>query len=227
MIAAMWFGMSRSLGAVPQPWAWGVNLLLLLQFPLGHSILLSGPGRRVLGRLAPFGTGGTLATTTYAAIASVQLILLFGFWTPSGTVWWAAEGWTRVGIAVSYAACWAFLVKASWDAGAEVQSGLLGWLSLARGVRPHYPPMPRTGTFRVIRHPIYLAFALTTWSVPVWTPDQLLLASVLTGYCALGPLAKERRFDRLFGAEWREYRARTPFWLPRISRGSRARSERA
>ncbi|MEM1315751.1 MAG: isoprenylcysteine carboxylmethyltransferase family protein, partial [Pseudomonadota bacterium] len=102
--------------------------------------------------------------------------------------------------------------------GAEVQSGLLGWLSLLRGVRPQFPPMPERGTFRLIRHPIYLAFALVTWTVPVRTPDALLAALVLTAYCALGPLLKERRFDAMFGDRWRAYRARTPFWIPRLRR---------
>jgi protein-S-isoprenylcysteine O-methyltransferase Ste14 len=215
MILAMGFGMSRSLGAVPQPWAWGANLLLLLQFPLAHSLLLSRPGRAVLGRLAPAGTGRTLATTTYAIVASLQLLALFALWTPSGVVWWRAEGPALALMLALYAASWAFLVKASWDAGAEVQSGALGWISLLRGARPRFPLMPVGGAFRLIRQPIYLAFALTTWTVPVWTPDQLLLASVLTAYCALGPMLKERRFDAMFGARWRAYKARTGYWWPK------------
>lgn len=74
--------------------------------------------------------------------------------------------------------------------------------------------MPETGLFRLIRQPIYLAFALTTWTVPVWTPDQLLLALNLTLYCALAPLAKERRFKRLYGEKWDAYRKNTPYWIP-------------
>ncbi|MEL6767433.1 MAG: isoprenylcysteine carboxylmethyltransferase family protein [Pseudomonadota bacterium] len=215
MIVNMWFGMQLGSGAVPQPWAWGVNLLLLLQFPLGHSLLL-GPGKRLLARLAPAGRGGTLATTTFALLASMQLILLFGLWTPSGIVWWEAEGALRWLIGTAYAGAFLMLAKASWDAGAEVQSGLLGWFSLWRGVKPVFPPMPVTGLFRHIRHPIYLAFALTTWAVPTWTPDQLLLAGVLSGYCAIGPYFKERRLARLHGERWARYRAQTPFWVPRL-----------
>lgn len=217
MAVAMWFGMSRSLGAVPQPWAWLANLALIAQFPLGHTLLMTRPGQRLLARLAPAGAGSTLATTTYAIVASAQVLALFALWTPSGTVWWRAEGgfWWLANAA--YGLSWVILVKATWDAGAEVQSGLLGWVSLLRGVRPQFPPMPTGGLFRLVRQPIYLAFALTTWTVPVWTPDQLLLALGLTAYCALGPIAKERRFARLFGEGWRAYRARTPYFLPVLS----------
>jgi len=215
MILGMAFGMSESFGRVPQPWAWAVNLLLLLQFPMAHSLLLTRRGRGWLGRAAPLGAGRTLATTTYAIVASLQLLALFLLWTPSGTVWWRAEGWALAGMLTLYAASWGVLVKASWDAGAEVQSGALGWISLLRGAKPVFPPMPVRGLFSWIRQPIYLGFALTTWTVPVWTPDQLMLASVLTGYCALGPLLKERRFEDMFGARWHAYRERTGYWWPK------------
>lgn len=218
MAAGMWTGMTLGLGTVPAPWSWAANLALIAQFPLVHSLLLTDRGRRALGRLGPAGTGPTLATTTYALIASVQLLALFLLWTPSGIVWWRAEGWEVTGVALAALGAWGLLVKASWDAGAEVQSGLLGWLSLARGARPRFPPMPVAGSFRTIRQPIYLGFALSTWAVPVWTPDQLLLAATLSAYCLLGPRAKERRFARMFGADWAAYRARTPYMIPRRRR---------
>jgi len=149
-------------------------------------------------------------------IASLQLLALFALWTPSGIVWWRAEGWALWGMTALYLAAWALLTKASFDAGPTVQSGLLGWWSLWRGVRPVFPPMPVAGLFRLVRQPIYVSFALTLWLVPVWTPDQLLLASAWTAYCLLGPLHKERRFARLFGPAWAAYRARTPYWAPRL-----------
>ena len=64
------------------------------------------------------------------------------------------------------------------------------------------------------RQPIYVAFAMTLWTVPVWTPDQLELAVVLTLYCVTGPLLKERRFSRRFGEQFRAYQSRVPYWLP-------------
>ena len=216
MIFAMWYGMSHSLGRVPQPFAWLANLALLLQFAATHSLLLTRSGQRVLAALAPPGTGRTLATTTYAIIASIQLLALFALWTPSGIIWWEASGISLWLVTLPYAVNWLLLIKASWDAGAEVQSGLLGWVSLFRGVRPEFPPMPTTGLFRIVRQPIYVSFALTTWFVPTWTPDQLLSATVLTAYGLIGPLAKERRFARRFGDHWNAYRATHQYWIPKI-----------
>lgn len=218
MIAAMFFGMSESLGRVPPPWAWVANIALIVQFPLAHSLLLTGRGGRALARLVPGPHGATLATTTYALIASLQLLGLFAFWTPSGIIWWRAEGILFWWICAAYGAAWLLLIKASFDAGAEVQSGALGWMSLMARIRPRFPDMPTRGLFGVIRQPIYVAFALTLWTVPVWTPDQLVLATGFTAYCLLAPRLKERRFAARYGDEFARYRAAVPYVWPRLSR---------
>ncbi|WP_425085832.1 methyltransferase family protein [Ruegeria profundi] len=215
MVVAMFFGMSKSLGAVPWPTAAFVNVILVLQFPVTHSFLLSDAGKKWLSSLVPSPHGATLSTSTYAIIASLQLLVLFAFWTPTGVIWWQAEGWAFYLISALYAASWGLLVKASWDAGAEVQSGALGWMSLMRNAKPVFPDMPTTGLFRVIRQPIYVSFALTLWTVPVWTPDQLILAVVLTSYCLAAPKLKERRFEKLFGQRFRDYRDNVPYAIPR------------
>ncbi len=218
MIVAMFFGLSESFGTVPWPMAALANAALIVQFPLVHSLLLTGPGGRVLVRLIPGSHGQTLATTTYAIIASVQLLALFTLWTPSGIVWWRAEGTVFWGVTAAYAASWLILLKASFDAGAEVQSGALGWMSLLARIRPVFPDMPTQGLFRLIRQPIYVAFALTLWTVPVWTPDQLVLAVSFTAYCLLAPRLKERRFAARYGARFVHYRATVPYVLPRLSK---------
>lgn len=216
MITAMFYGMSRSFGAVPWPYAIATNALLILQFPLAHSWLLTGPGGRALARLIPGPDGITLATTTYAIIASTQLLALFVLWTPSGVIWWEAKGAAFWIICIAYASAWLMLIKASFDAGAEVQLGALGWMSLAAKVKPVFPDMPTHGLFRVIRQPIYVAFALTLWTVPVWTPDQLILALSFTAYCLLAPRMKERRFALRYGDRFARYREKVPYAIPRL-----------
>jgi protein-S-isoprenylcysteine O-methyltransferase Ste14 len=217
MIVAMFFGLSASLGTVPWPWAALANAALIAQFPVAHSLLLTGRGGQLLARLVPGPHGATLATTTYAIIASAQLLALFALWTPSGVIWWRAEGVAFWAMTVAYAASWLILLKASFDAGAEVQSGALGWMSLLARIRPAFPDMPTQGLFRLIRQPIYVAFALTLWTPPIWTPDQLVLAVAFTAYCLLAPRLKERRFAARYGARFDHYRAAVPYVLPHLS----------
>ena len=135
-----------------------------------------------------------VGSTNYAIIASIQLLVLFTLWTPSGIVWWQAEGAVFWAVTGAYAASWLILLKASFDAGAQVQSGALGWMSLMARIRPVFPDMPTVGLFRLIRQPIYVAFTLTLWTVPIWTPDQLALAICFSTYCLRAPRRKERSF---------------------------------
>lgn len=214
MMAAMFFGMSRSLGTVPTPWNWIANVALLVQFPVIHSLLLTTRGRALLARLAPAGTGSTLSTTTYVAIAALQIFALFAFWSPTGTIWWQASGVALAGWIALYAASWVLLGKSMADAGLALQTGSLGWVALFRGRKPVYPPMPQTGLFRLTRQPIYVAFTLTLWTVPTWTPDQLVVAVTFTAYCVIAPRFKEARFRRIYGSAFERYVRAVPYWLP-------------
>ena len=216
MMVAMFFGMSRSLGVVPAPWNWLANAALLLQFPVGHSLLLTSRGRAALSRMAPAGAGSTLSTTTYVTLAACQVFVLFAFWSPTGTVWWQAGGPVLAIMSLLYALSWLLLGKSMLDAGLALQTGSLGWVALLRGRKPVYPPMPVTGLFRFTRQPIYVSFTLTLWTVPTWTPDQLAVAVTLTVYCLAAPLLKEKRFRRIYGQAFSSYSERVPYWLPRL-----------
>lgn len=214
MMVAMYFGMSRSLGTVATPWNWIANAALLVQFPVTHSLLLTARGRALLARMAPQGAGGTLSSTTYATIAGLQVFALFAFWSPTGIIWWQASGAALVLLVLAYAASWALLGKSMADAGLGLQTGSLGWIALLRGRKPAYPPMPVTGLFRFTRQPIYVAFTLTLWTVPTWTPDQLAVAVTFTTYCLIAPRFKEARFRRIYGSAFDDYARTVHYWFP-------------
>ena len=220
MMAAMFLGMSHGVGRVAWPWAILANVALIAQFPLMHSLLLTGAGGRWLARIIPGAHGAALSTTTYATVASVQLLALFALWTPTGVVWWRAEGAVFWALCVAYALSWLLVAKASFDAGSEVQSGALGWMSLMANIKPIFPDMPTQGLFAIIRQPIYVAFALTLWTVPLWTPDQLLLAICYTADCLLAPRLKEQRFSKRYGTRFESYKNAVPYILP-INVGSK------
>ncbi len=214
MIYEMYFGLSRSLGTLHAPGSWLANGFLLLQFPLAHSPLLTERGRTVLRAMAPANVGSDLATTSYVIVASAQILLLFSWWSPSGTIWWQAQGLALLLTTILYTAGWLLLLKSMVDAGITLQVGSLGWWAVFRNTKPVFPPMPTRGLFRVCRQPIYVSFAITLWTVPTWTPDQLVLAIALSVYCFAGPLLKEARFSRIFGDEFEAYRSRRPYWFP-------------
>lgn len=224
MAVGLYHGMQTGRGRVPVPWSWIANTALLIQFPLVHSLLLTRRGGGWVERLAPLRLGRPLATTTYAWIASAQLVALFALWTPSGQVWWSASGWTRVAMTALYAGSWLLLVRALWDAGLALQTGALGWGAAVRGVPPRFGPMPRRGLFAHVRQPVYVAFALTPWTTPTWTPDQLAVGLTFLAYCVLGPLLKEERSVARYGEAFRTYQREVPYWVPRLRRNPKGRT---
>jgi protein-S-isoprenylcysteine O-methyltransferase Ste14 len=219
MITVMGSGMTWGQGAVPTPYSWLVNVGLLAQFTFGHSVLLSKRGRTLLQRLAPCPISADMAPTTYLIVASIQLFLLFLAWTPSGVVWWQATGALLQGSLVLFVLSWILLMISVINAGISLQSGFNGWSAVFLGRRTSYPDMPTSGVFRFTRNPIYVSFALATWMVPVWTPDQLLVATSLTAYCLIGPLFKEARMSRLYGERFLAYTRNVPYWLPGLPPG--------
>ena len=200
MIVAMYFGMSRSLGALEAPWSWIANAFLLAQFPIAHSFLLTNRGRALLARLAPAGMGSTLSSTTYVTIASLQILALFALWSPSDTIWWQAVGPVLVLMSTPLRDGLAAARQSHGRCQPRSADGVLGLVGLARNRTPIYPRMPENGLFRLSRQPIYVTFTLTVWTVPTWTPDQLVVAMTFTLYCLFGPLFKEARFRRIYGS---------------------------
>ncbi len=214
MVVMMALGMTATFGRLEGLVAWMANALLLAQFPIGHSLLLSKHGRGLLKRLAPAPLAGDLAPSTYVIVASLQLLALFTLWSPSGIVWWQAQGTVLWVMLALYGLSWLLLAKSILDAGWGLQSGLIGWWAVLFGRKPVFPDMPTSGLFAIVRQPIYVSFALTTWLVPTWTPDQLVVAITFTAYCVIGPLFKEARFRKMFGARFDAYARAVPYWVP-------------
>ncbi|MCA8942829.1 MAG: isoprenylcysteine carboxylmethyltransferase family protein [Planctomycetes bacterium] len=207
-------GMQTGLGRVPAPWASLANLGLALQFPLLHSVLLTSPGRALLGRCVPGARGRTLVVTTFVIVTSAQLAAVFLLWTPTGTVWYVPAGLSGVLSYTLFLASWMFLVRAIHDAGAGLQSGAIGWWALFRGRRPHFGGLPTEGLFRTCRQPIYLGFLLVLLTAPTRSADQLLLVLVWGPYCILAPRLKERRFLAIYGDEFAQYQRAVPYFVP-------------
>jgi protein-S-isoprenylcysteine O-methyltransferase Ste14 len=214
MFTGLWSGLAIGRGPFEGTSASFANLALALQFPIGHSAFLTRRGRSFLSRLFGARFGRDLAPTAYACIASIQLLATFALWSPSHEVWWEPSGRFGIVMNVVNGAAWVILGKALLDGGLGLQTGWIGWTAVWRGRRVEYPPLQQRGLFAVCRQPIYLAFALTLWSAPNWTPDRLLLATVWSAYCLVGPLHKERRYLKSYGADFASYRKQVPYMFP-------------
>ncbi len=97
------------------------------------------------------------------------------------------------------------------------QTGALEFLGLD-AFWPALPARPaglvRDGLYRWVRHPLYTCGLLLVWLTPVMTWNLLALALGLTGYILVGIQFEERKLLREYGAEYAEYRRRTPMLIP-------------
>lgn len=217
MMFKLYIGM-RGGPALPFPAALVWDLVLILQFPIFHSLLLTDGGSRLLAKLIPGGIGSELRTTTFALIASLQLLLCFLAWAPLGPVWNELHGPFRLLGTGIYAFGWVLLMKSMSDAGLGVQMGYLGWWAVWRNQPVKYKKWAAKGTLRTTRHPMYLAYTLLLWSGPVWTLDHALLASIWTLYCIAAPLHKEARYRKRYGKPFQDYQESVPYFIPRLQR---------
>jgi protein-S-isoprenylcysteine O-methyltransferase Ste14 len=215
MAASLHEGLRFGVGPLRGAAAWSANVALALSFPALHSWLLTARGGAWLDRIsARFGR--ELRATTFALSASLHLVAVFALWSPAGATLWRAHGVLAAVSEIAFGASWILLAKAMHDASLAVQTGWLGWSSVARGRAPAYPAFRPRGLFRFTRQPIYLAFACALWAGPWMTTDRLVLACLWTVYCWVGPIHKESRFLAREPDRYGRYRDLVPYWLPRL-----------
>ena len=214
MLWVLYNGFTVSLGSVSYPLGIILNFFLLIQFPILHSYLLSNNGRKILRLFAPKNYAKTLETTIYATIASIQLLLLFLLWTPSKIVIYDLKYPLNVLNFLFFILGWILLAISSFQAGYKVQTGSLGWISMFLSEKPKFPPMPTNGLFKLIRQPIYFSFCIVLWTSPTMTLDLFFLAFFYSLYCYFSPLLKEKRFTKLYGEAFLNYKKNTPYFFP-------------
>ena len=188
-----------------------VDLLLLAAFALQHSAMARPAFKRLWTRLVP----EPIERSTYVLISCLVTALLIWQWRPIPLVVWSVQqpvGW--------------WILSALFAVGVLAVPGvslminhfdLFGtrqvWLYL-RG--KEYTPLPfRTPlAYSWVRHPLYVAWALSFWATPTMTAGHLLFAAVLTGYMAAAALVEERDLVAFYGQKYLEYRRRVPMFVP-------------
>ena len=70
--------------------------------------------------------------------------------------------------------------------------------------------------YRYVRHPLYVGFLMTFWSVPVMTFGRLLFALGLSAYILIGIAFEERDLLLQFGERYRAYRQQVGMLIPRV-----------
>lgn len=177
--------------------AW--NATLFAVFAAHHSVMARAGAKAWIARHVP----AAYERSIYVWIASVLLILV-------------TLGWQRVpGLVYAAPAPWAWLLGAVQGAGLVLTVAAARVLSATdlAGIRQAAGRPARTDVrvvwpFTLVRHPIYLGWALLVLAVPVMTVDRLWWALVTTSYLVIAIPWEERSLSAVAGPAYQAYRQR-------------------
>ena len=72
------------------------------------------------------------------------------------------------------------------------------------------------GIYKHLRHPLYTFGIVFLWLSPSMFQNMAALYLAFTLYFIFGAMVEERKLERVFGQAYREYRAKTPMFIPFI-----------
>lgn len=209
-------GLTHSLDAAPLvswPFALAIDAALVLMFGLQHSVMARPAFKQRLTRFIP----QPAERSVYVLASNVALFAVLALWQPLGGVLWNVESPVGRGVVYAlFALGWLTVVGSSWLINHFDLFGLRqAWLYYRD--QPYTPLKYATpGPYRYIRHPLYVGWLLVFWSAPTMTVSHLVFALGLTAYILVAIRFEERDLIDFHGDDYREYRRRTPMFIPRF-----------
>lgn len=99
-----------------------------------------------------------------------------------------------------------------------MQTGPMEFAGLAQ-LAPGYEDLKQgglvvDGLYSWVRHPLYTAGLVFIWLTSEMTLNRLVLWIVFTLYILIGAYFEERKLLKDFGAQYADYRSRTPMLIP-------------
>ncbi len=188
-----------------------VDLALLGVFALQHSIMARRSFKRWWTRIVP----EPVERSTYVLAASLALILVVWQWQPiPEPVLWKVEGMAARAMWSVFWLGWGLVLFSTLLIDHLALFGLRQSATFLSGNPVEETPFRTPSLYRYVRHPLYLGFVLTMWSVPTMTAGHFLFSAGGTGYILVGIWFEERDLIHQFGDTYRRYREQVGMLVP-------------
>jgi protein-S-isoprenylcysteine O-methyltransferase Ste14 len=190
-----------------------IDFGLLAAFALQHSVMARPAFKTWWTIIVP----ESAERSTYVLLSSLALVALFVFWEPiAGLVWNVTEAGTRGWILALYMFGWLLLLYTTFLIDHFDLFGLKQvWRNLA-GKTYRTPQFHTPSLYRLMRHPLYIAWLIIFWATPTMTIAHLVFAVGTTAYILIAIRFEERDLAKAFGETYLSYRRRTPMLIPRL-----------
>lgn len=191
-----------------------IDAALLGVFAVQHSVMARPAFKAWWTRFVP----QPVERSTYVLLASLALILLFWQWRPLPAVVWSLDGPLALALWVLNALGWFMVLTSTFLINHFDLFGLRQVWAYATSAPKPVAQFRTPLYYKVVRHPIYLGFAIAFWAAPHMTVGHLVFAAGATGYILVGIFLEERDLVAAFGETYRSYQARVSMllpWLPR------------
>jgi methanethiol S-methyltransferase len=190
-----------------------INLLLLGIFVVQHSVMARPQFKSWWTKIVP----RPVERSTYVLMSSLALIVLFSQWHSLPAVIWQVNNPVAAGLLYSLSGLgWFIVLLSSFLINHFDLFGLRQVYFHLRGKRYTELGFRTPFLYKLIRHPLLLGFFIAFWSTPNMTTGHLLFAVMTSAYILIAVQLEERDLLHFFGDAYREYRKRTPMFIPRL-----------
>jgi protein-S-isoprenylcysteine O-methyltransferase Ste14 len=193
-----------------------IDTLLLALFGIQHSVMARPRFKRWWTRFVP----RAVERSTYVLASSLVLIALMAFWQPVGAAVWNVEG--ALGRGLLRATFFLGVGTVLYSTFLIDHFDLFGLRQVVLAFRRRAYTEKRFVTpslYRFLRHPLYVGWITMFWAAPTMSAGHFLFALVLTGYILVAIPMEERDLSDALGEPYRQWRERTPAFVPRVGTG--------
>jgi protein-S-isoprenylcysteine O-methyltransferase Ste14 len=197
-----------------------VDVVLLGLFALQHSGMARPAFKRWLTGFIP----KEAERSTYVLLSTVCMVLLFWLWAPlGGVVWNVDSSWAVYTLYGLYFASWGLLLYTTFLINHFDLFGLRQSYYALLGKEMPALRFVTPALYRVVRHPLYVAWLGIFWFTPTMTETHLVFAIITTLYILVGIKLEERDLEDAH-PEYAQYKLKVPALIPSFRRRLRATS---